>query len=146
MIWSNSDFMLECNVKHDIEGNPLFQHRIPAWRSSQGTASSLLILHLLLHQGFTFMLAPSSPSREGCAFMLAPSSPRLCLHAGTKLTKLYILFISTDQCFFPYISCLAVLISVFFLRYHVYRCILNIPSILVYVPAWRNNLWSTMQM
>ncbi len=40
-------------------------------------------------------------------FMLAPSSPRLCLHAGTTLTKLYILFISTDQCFFPYISCLS---------------------------------------
>ncbi len=33
--------------------------------------------------------------------MLAPSSPRLYLHAGTKLTKLYILFISTDQCLFP---------------------------------------------
>ena len=25
-----SAFMLECNVKHDIEGNLLIQHRIPA--------------------------------------------------------------------------------------------------------------------
>ncbi len=37
-----SAFMLERNVKHDIEGNPLIQHRIPAWRSNHGTASSLL--------------------------------------------------------------------------------------------------------
>ena len=107
---NGSGFMLELSVKHDmdsnlknearhwifcfsswhwalsnisraLEENPLIQHRIPAWRSSHGTASSLL----------------------------------------------------------TYISCLAVLIFDFFLRYHVYHCILNILSILVYVPAWRNN-------
>ncbi len=54
--------------------------------------------------------------------MLAPSSPRLCLHAGTKLTKSNILFISTEK--------LGLLELMDFLLCHVYHCM---------TPAWRQD-------
>ena len=37
-----SAFMLECNDKHDIEGNPLLQYSMTAWMNNHGTPSSLL--------------------------------------------------------------------------------------------------------
>ena len=63
-------------------------------------------------------------------FMLALSSPRLCLHAGTRLSKVVpscwyqdhkVIWYHVQCCILHIlsISCLPVLISVYFLRYHV---------------------------
>ncbi len=39
---TGSAFILECNDKHDKEGNPLLQYSITAWMNNCGTPSSLL--------------------------------------------------------------------------------------------------------
>ncbi len=106
-----SAFMLERNVKHDIEGNPLIQHRITF------TAPTMFFLPAGIK---LTKVVPSfwHQAHQGCAFMLVLSSQSYISCLSVPISAIFLIFL-VYHCIQLGISYLAVLISVYFLRYHV---------------------------